>query len=72
MPRLPDAFDVLNEEQRGALMHDMAKSVFGKTMGDKLWQTLSPAHSNKLRQLGDAKEPAENYWKGRWRIHEMP
>lgn len=68
--RRRDIFEILPEEERIALMRDTVLSMFGETVGLRMWGRMEPALRYKRRQLGDHPDPSQNYWKGVWRIYE--
>jgi hypothetical protein len=68
--RHDDIFAVLPRDARAKLMRRTVMAMMGPKMGDKLWKQMEPALNDMRRQPGDAPRPEDNYWKGRWRIHE--
>lgn len=70
MPRRPDPFDNMPDEERTKLMRDTVKSILGPKVGDELWKHMEPAMRDRRRQLGDAPEPEKNFWGGVWRVYE--
>ncbi|MFO0759234.1 MAG: hypothetical protein U0359_22270 [Byssovorax sp.] len=70
MPRKPSLFDTLPEPERHQVMRFACQLVFGADKGKALWKSMEPALLFKARQLGDAPDPKDNFWKGAWRIYE--
>jgi hypothetical protein len=36
-----------------------------------MMEQLRPGFTSRQRQLGDAPDPAQNHWRGAWRIYEL-
>jgi len=71
MPKRPDPLDDLSPAERAKLLRDMVLGMFGEEKGAGVWQQMEAALRLNARQLGDAPEPAKNFWKGAWRIYEL-
>jgi hypothetical protein len=70
MTRPRDIFDVLPEDERLELMRQTTLAVLGEQVGARTWERIEPSLRHKLRQVGDHPDPAQNHWKGVWRIYE--
>jgi len=64
-------FDRLAPGIRGVLVRELAVKVLGESKGAAVADRLEPGIRSRARQLGDAAEPEQNFWKGAWRIHEL-
>lgn len=70
MAKKTDIFEVLPEEERLGVMKDTVLAVLGDNVGSRVWKQMEPALRYKRRQLGDHPDPAQNHWKGVWRVYE--
>jgi len=70
MPVQRDILAVLSPDERRDLMRHTVMGVLGPVMGERVWKQMEPALLDRRRQPGDAADPAENHWKGVWRIYE--
>lgn len=72
MPKKPDPLDGLSAAEQPAALRGLVFGMFGEQGGAAIWKQMEPAmRGANARQLGDAREPEKNFWKGAWRIYEI-
>lgn len=64
-------FARLEPKVRAELLRALAVELLGPEKGALVAEQLEPGVRSRARQLGDAKDPEQNHWKGVWRIHEL-
>ena len=70
-PRQPDPLRAMPQEKRVEAMRALIFNLVGDENGAVIWQQMEPLMTTTMRQLGDARDPQKNYWKGVWKIHEL-
>lgn len=65
-----DPLRALPPEARADAIRQLVDRLFGPAVGARVWEQMQPALASQARQLGDARTPADNYWRGAWRIYE--
>lgn len=71
MAKDPDPLAKMSSHERALALARLCDNVFGEHHGKRIFDKLASALAFKARQIGDAKEPQDNYWKGIWRIYEL-
>ena len=69
MPKI-DPLRAMPPERRPEAIRLALEQVLGPVLAAQAWVQMGPALGVTARQPGDAKDPAQNAWKGAWRIWE--
>lgn len=70
MKKPDDVLATMTDGERFRALANLYVKLLGPNAVPML-RKLREGFSSTARQLGDAKDPAQNHWRGAWRIHEL-
>jgi hypothetical protein len=66
-----DFLATMTDRERAEALAALCDDLFGEQNGKRIFRQMAAGMAFQGRQLGDAPDPQDNYWKGHWRIYEL-